>query len=98
MGAVSPVDNRSPAAWLDLAATYMSTGNNNPMLRIDDLGQAFAHDLAPTYYQSSELRQRIIAGLDGAFYLQSQNGAFGSLSSWVGMGATTATPTIPKVA
>jgi hypothetical protein len=96
MGAVTPTDNRMASAWLDLAATYMSTGNNNPMLRLDDLSQAFAHNLAPIYFQSSEIRQRVIAGLDAAFFMQSRNGAFGSLPKWVGLGATTATTNNPQ--
>ena len=97
LGNVTPGNSRTPAAWLDFAATTTSTGNNNPMLRLDDMGFAFASpNLAPTYFQSAELRSRIIAGIDAAFYMQSLNGALGSLTAWVGLGATTATAANPQ--
>jgi hypothetical protein len=97
LGNVSPSDTTTTAAWLNNAAVYVSSGNNNPLVRLDDLSWAFSQpNLSPTYYQSSELRQRVIAGLDGAYYLQSLNGAFGSLTSWVGLGATATTAGNPQ--
>jgi hypothetical protein len=96
LGNVAPTDSHTATDWLNAAAVYVSTGNNNPMLRLDDLGFAFSHNLTPDYYQSSEIRQRVIAGLDAAFYLQSLNGAFGSLTAWVGLGATAATTANPQ--
>jgi hypothetical protein len=97
LGNVSPSDANTTGAWLNNAAVYVSSGNNNPLVRLDDLSWAFSQpNLSPTYYQSSEIRQRVIAGLDGAYYLQSLNGAFGSLTSWVGLGATTTTTSNPQ--
>jgi hypothetical protein len=97
LGNVSPSDANATTAWLNNAAVYVSSGNNNPFVRVDDLSWAFSQpNLSPTYYQSSEIRQRVIAGLDGAYYLQSLNGAFGSLTGWVGLGATTASTSNPQ--
>ncbi len=94
---VSPSDANTATTWLNNAAVYVSSGNDNPLVRLDDLSWAFSQpNLSPTYYQSSELRQRVIAGLDGAYYFQSLNGAFGSLTSWVGLGATTASTSNPQ--
>jgi hypothetical protein len=97
LGNVSPGDANTTTAWLNDAAVYVSSGNNNPLVRLDDLSWAFSQpNLSPTYYQSTEIRQRVIAGLDGAYYLQSLNGAFGSLTSWVGLGATTTSTSNPQ--
>jgi len=97
LGNVSPSDANTTTAWLNNAAVYVSSGNDNPLVRLDDLSWAFSQpNLSPTYYQSSEVRQRVIAGLDGAYYLQSLNGAFGSLTNWVGLGATATSTSNPQ--
>jgi hypothetical protein len=97
LGKVSASDANTTTTWLNNAAVYVSSGNNNPFVRVDDLSWAFCQpNLSPTYYQSSEIRQRVLAGLDAAYYLQSLNGAFGSLTSWVGLGATTTSTSNPQ--
>jgi hypothetical protein len=97
LGNVSASDANTTTAWLNNAAVYVSSGNDNPLVRLDDLSWAFSQpNLSPTSYQSSEIRQRVIAGLDGAYYLQSLNGAFGSLTSWVGLGATSGSTGNPQ--
>jgi len=96
----NPNDARSLQEWRDHAARATAAGNNRAMHRLTLVAAAFERNVAPEYYHSVDLRDRMIAALDGYWRMQSLNGAFGgpysNVPGWFGIGSTAATADNPQ--
>jgi len=91
-----PSSTYTMAEWLNNAAVDTSVGNNAPMLRLDMLAYAYVTpNLLTNFYQNGTTEQEIVAALDAYSYMQSQNGCWGGMTAWAGVGATTASSSNP---
>lgn len=92
----SPSNQETEAQWLNDAATDTSAGNNVSMQRLDELAYVYVTpNLLPQYYQNPTVEQAIVAALDSYSFMQAQNGCWGDMVAWDGIGATTASATNP---
>lgn len=92
----SPSESYTAAQWLNNAAMDTSAGNNAQMQRLDMLAYAYVTpNFLSSFYQNSTTEQEIVAALDAYSYMQSQNGCWGNMTAWDGIGATTTSSSNP---